>query len=501
MKMGTTFISIKLPRGQWEYSPTDRIGPEGGFGLVYAGRKQGGGSVAIKKLKITANKAAHRELDIAEELIAKEFEHVIPILDAGQDAESESYYIVMERAQKSLDDVIEGGDSVDDETAIGILLDIGRGLSEVSTVVHRDLKPGNVLFHNDNWKVSDFGIARFVERATSTRTLKEYLSPQYAAPEQWQLQRATNATDIYALGCIGYALLTSKPPFPGPDLEDYQDQHLHGDPPELAKQNPRLYSLLRMMLRKNSDTRPNIERVIQILSQISGTLNGEAQGAGFNALSKAGAEVSQHQAELESKKLDYEQKKLKRDQLAKDAQKLLSEILEYLAAKASEATPAAEVMKLGHIVLGYANLEVSPISYGGAIPVHAFPESGWDVVAGACVLLDQQSSNHYRWGASLWYMKKHPDLDYRWWEVTYFGNALFHVQKEFEPHEIVNFEEADIASSTRVTGPYQVAWGPKTIDDEDLDDFCERWMKLLAEAAEGRLRRPSNLPLARDFYH
>jgi serine/threonine protein kinase len=85
------------------------------------------------------------------------------------------------------------------------------------------------------------------------RTLKDCLSPPYAAPEQFQFIHATSATDVYAVGCIGYALLTGRPPFDGPAEPDYCDQHLHADPPVLPDTvAPRLKTLLSMMLRKAS---------------------------------------------------------------------------------------------------------------------------------------------------------------------------------------------------------------------------------------------------------
>jgi serine/threonine protein kinase len=165
------------------------LGPEGGFGVVYPGSGDEHQDVAVKKLKLEAHEAAHRELRIAEEFIGRTFRHVLPFLDAGQDAESGFYFVVMPRAEKSLEDELQSGRTWEDVDAAGILLEIAEGLSEVPDVVHRDLKPGNILLHEERWKVADFGIARFVEESTSLRTLKECLSPRYAAPEQWLYER------------------------------------------------------------------------------------------------------------------------------------------------------------------------------------------------------------------------------------------------------------------------------------------------------------------------
>lgn len=75
--------TIRLKRGAWKYDPGTSLGPEGGFGAVYIGLDDRGGQVAVKRLKITAQEAAHRELRIAEELTGKAYSNVMPILDSG----------------------------------------------------------------------------------------------------------------------------------------------------------------------------------------------------------------------------------------------------------------------------------------------------------------------------------------------------------------------------------------------------------------------------------
>ena len=126
----------------------------------------------------------------------------------------------------SLGRAIDGGEINDEVEAAVIMSDIARGLREVSDIVHRDLKPANILHHDGRWKIADFGIARLVGAVTSARTLKKALTPEYAAPEQWRGERATPATDVYALGCIGYALLTGSPPFACDTEVELGDQHL-----------------------------------------------------------------------------------------------------------------------------------------------------------------------------------------------------------------------------------------------------------------------------------
>lgn len=104
------------------------------------------GPVAVKRLHLQASDAAHRELAVAEELMDRDLEWVIPVFDAGQDAHSDSYFIVMAKAEGSLEGHLTQG-AVDEVEAIGILQSIALGLREVDNLVHRDLKPGNVLSH------------------------------------------------------------------------------------------------------------------------------------------------------------------------------------------------------------------------------------------------------------------------------------------------------------------------------------------------------------------
>jgi serine/threonine protein kinase len=98
------WVRIRLPRGEWFYDPVRLLGPAGGFGEVFEGKNHAGQLVAVKRLKVTAGEAAHRELKIADELAGKSFEHVLAVLDSGEDSERGGYFVVMPRADRSLAD-------------------------------------------------------------------------------------------------------------------------------------------------------------------------------------------------------------------------------------------------------------------------------------------------------------------------------------------------------------------------------------------------------------
>jgi serine/threonine protein kinase len=175
--------NIKLRKASWKFDPSVALGPPGGFGTVFLGLSEDGKEVAVKKLHISSASAGKRELAISEEFEGKLLSHIIPFYDSGIDAESMNYFVVMAKAEQSLQQLLDRG-PISENDAVKILTDIALALQEAKEIVHRDLKPGNVLYHESKWKLADFGIARFVEESTSLNTLKDCLSPLYAAPEQ-----------------------------------------------------------------------------------------------------------------------------------------------------------------------------------------------------------------------------------------------------------------------------------------------------------------------------
>jgi eukaryotic-like serine/threonine-protein kinase len=472
---------IKLPKGEWLYDPNKPLGPEGGFGIVFDGQSSAGESLAVKRLKIEANEAAHRELRIAQELSRQDFKNIIPCFDAGQDAESDHYFVVMAKAEKSLQDEIEAGKKFSAEDTANILLQIVDGLLEVPDIVHRDLKPGNILLHDGKWKIADFGIARFVEESTSLKTLKGCLSPPFAAPEQWKFEKSSQATDVYALGCICYCLLEGKPPFAGPQTEDYQRQHLSIEPPKLDGHPPFLRSLVSMLMRKSPELRPSLKRVQKLISDGLQTAKEPVQE--FQALASINAKLEEKHSREEAEREANRLRKQKRDAIAKEALQNLKAIYEQLLTRIKRAAPKASQsgykISLGDGWLELQNLTSNSIEWG------SFRHCGWDVIAaaqiGSCLYSRKAGIS-----SSLFYAKRRGDEEYRWWEVG-FNFGMF-VGKRFINHiAIDNFEHVDIALSQNM-GQYAVEYGPTAIDDENAEAFYLRWANLFAQASEGRLQ-------------
>jgi serine/threonine protein kinase len=128
------------------------------------------------------------------------------------------------------------------QTALGLQHAFERG------VVHRDIKPGNLLVTRDPQpivKISDFGLARLESERSSERRLTQYGTVlgtiDYIAPEQAEnAQNADIRSDIYSLGCTLYFLLTGKPPFSGTTVTEKMSARLHGDPADVRMYRPEI---------------------------------------------------------------------------------------------------------------------------------------------------------------------------------------------------------------------------------------------------------------------
>ena len=486
--------------------------------MVFAGTREGFGPLAIKRLKVGAEKAGHRELRIADELAGKSYKHVIPILDSGLDAESNAYFVVMARAEKSLQDEIDSGRRFSDSEAADVMFQIAKGLKETSIITHRDLKPANVLYHEGKWKVADFGIARFVGESSSLQTLKGYLSPAYAAPEQWRDERATEATDVYALGCIAHAIITGSPPFCGAAIEDYREQHLGQAPPELTNCSPQMRSAVSIMLRKLPEARPSIERVCELCRRIAEAQPESNSGMDIKALLGVAAQAAQRQAEEEARRSAYAREWERRIAIAEEASQILMGIIHQLVEEVTVCVPTAEILfewpepKLSifliwlqwlspslwrWIILGqekplllsvrlqdvrleahYFTQSKAPYfsSHRKVLARNNFQRSGWDVILGARLFLQKRGQEIV--SRSLWYTNLGIHKVYRWYEVGYSRHSWFGQSSvgALEPMK------ADRPLTRK--GRYEISAGPVPIDDEDAKSFCSRWLKQFSAAFE-----------------
>jgi serine/threonine protein kinase len=187
--------------------------------------------------------------------------HIVPLFDVGSEGDNE--FLVLELvAGPSLADRLasEGRFSVEEAVTVADQIAAALGAAHERGLVHRDVKPSNVLFSADGHvKVSDFGIARAVAGAT-TMTAGVQGSVPYVAPEQALGELPDPRSDLYALGCVIFEMVTGRPPFVGDSAVALVGQHLHREAPapsDLVPDLPaQLDALVGRLLAKAPPQRP-----------------------------------------------------------------------------------------------------------------------------------------------------------------------------------------------------------------------------------------------------
>jgi eukaryotic-like serine/threonine-protein kinase len=198
------------------------LGPElghGGMARVLRGTdRQLGRHVAIKVLSPPYDRdQAFVERFRREAHAAARLNHpsIVAVYDTGSD--DGTHYIVTELVEgETLAELLERGGSLPLQRAVDISTEITRALAAAHErgVVHRDVKPGNVMLTPEGRvKVVDFGIARAAGVESVTRSGVVLGSAPYISPEQARGEPGDERSDIYALGCVMYEMLTGQPPF------------------------------------------------------------------------------------------------------------------------------------------------------------------------------------------------------------------------------------------------------------------------------------------------
>jgi len=204
------------------YQIVDLLGV-GGMGAVYkAFDRQLTRLVALKTIlpemagTPTALKRFKQEVLLAQSIVHK---NVVRIFDIGEDAETNTKFITMDFIEGvDLKNLIKEKGKLPPAEAAGILRQVCQGLeaAHAAGVVHRDLKPQNIMIEKDGHiVVMDFGIARSGESRGATQTGAFLGTPEYMSPEQAKTENVDARSDIFSIGLIFYELLTGKLPFQG----------------------------------------------------------------------------------------------------------------------------------------------------------------------------------------------------------------------------------------------------------------------------------------------
>ena len=238
----------------------------GGQGTVYRARDTVlDRTVAVKQINqpIAADQpyleALQREARLAARL---EHPNITSVYDFQ--VEDGQPFIVMEYVPDSLDKHMSGGKKVPHRKAMEIAIQVCRALSHAhkAGVIHRDIKPQNILLTQDgSAKVSDFGIARALASSTATRATDVLGTPPYMAVEQWSGDRVDGRTDIYSLAVLLYEMLTGVRPYRGETFGELYVQHREHPvppvPPELGPIAGPVEKVLHRAMEKRPEDRFN----------------------------------------------------------------------------------------------------------------------------------------------------------------------------------------------------------------------------------------------------
>ncbi|MEU3973182.1 bifunctional serine/threonine-protein kinase/ABC transporter substrate-binding protein [Streptomyces bacillaris] len=251
-------LTSQDPRAVGPYRTLARLGA-GGMGVVYLARSAGGALAAVKVIR--AEHAAdprfrarfRREAEAAGRITGP---WVVPVLGADTEAR-EPWLATAFVPGPSLGEVIGARGALPAGTvrALGVRLAAALATVHAGGLIHRDVKPGNILLALDGPRLIDFGIARHPGATALTATDAMLGTPGYLAPEQASAGPVGPACDVFSLGCVLVYAATGRPPFGAGGAAGVLFRTVHEEP-DLDGVPPALLPLATACLAKTPDTRP-----------------------------------------------------------------------------------------------------------------------------------------------------------------------------------------------------------------------------------------------------
>ena len=286
------------------YRLEDRVGV-GAMGEVWRARDITlQRDVALKRVRLDGHIAAATRARFHREAVAMaglSHPNVVSVYDAGTDeaGDGRTAYLVMELLDgPSCADLIASGRSLSLGEVERIGAGVARGLAaaHATGVVHRDIKPGNVVVSRGVPTIVDFGIARLEQEATTTLTAPQTTigTAAYMSPEQAMGRPVGPASDVYSLGALLIALASGSPPFGSSNALALMRAHIDDAPPSLADLRDdapaKLTALLDRMLAKDPARRPTAAEVARVLE--GGELSPEPAQVGAIPAGEAATRVT-----------------------------------------------------------------------------------------------------------------------------------------------------------------------------------------------------------------
>jgi len=215
--------------------------------------------------------------------------NIVTVIDRGE--QDGRQFIVFEYIDgENLKSLVEREGPLPEDEAVRLTLQVARGLgfAHDNGLVHRDVKPQNVLLNGDHQaKVTDFGIARSLEvKGGLTQTGTVMGTSDYIAPEQARGAHVDEQSDIYSLGVVLYELLTGEVPFPGDNFVAVAMRHINEPPPSVRERrpdvSPRLDAVIRRAMAK--EPRDRFASMDELCAELTASLGPESGASGAQTM-------------------------------------------------------------------------------------------------------------------------------------------------------------------------------------------------------------------------
>ena len=265
---GVRHLEADDPEEIGGYRLVGRLGA-GGMGVVYLGRDQLGGLVAVKAARdvVTSDDELRRRFEAEVASVRRVPTTCTARLLVDGTARRRPYIVTEYVEGGSLEQVVRRGGPLEPEQLRALAVGVGRALAAVhrAGVIHRDLKPANILLTLTGPRVIDFGIAQTVgESGGPTGPGMVVGSPGWIAPERLHRRPATAASDVFGWGCLVAYAGTGRNPFGAGDVDDLARRIMY-EPPDLDGLDGSLREPVAAALAKDPEERPAAEELLRLL--------------------------------------------------------------------------------------------------------------------------------------------------------------------------------------------------------------------------------------------